>query len=405
MSALPVRRRRPFSFRLRLMLIIVGLIVGIAMLEIALRLTGVSHPMPYAPDQFCGSRLQAGFSGYWTKEGRAQFHTNQLGFRDRDHATTKPARTKRIAVLGDSYIEALQVADDAIFSRQLEQYFAEHPLASDEAVEVLSFGISGWGTAEELLALRHYVWQFDPDVVVLAFLPANDVRNNSRDLEPMKCRPFFTLVDNKLVLDDSFLTDPDYLLANKASTQWKNSLINTSRVIQLILAVRDARREQPTTAGSATARAAAPEIEAGLVEAGMVAPETAEWNEAWQLTDRLIQQMAEEVHQRQRKFAVMTVTSAIQVDPDTSLRKSLQTQLHVSDLDSADRRQAALAEAHSFHHIPLAPGLLEFAEREQRWLHGFPNTQLGTGHWNEIGHREAAKLCGESLRPLLESAE
>jgi hypothetical protein len=55
----------------------------------------------------------------------------------------------------------------------------------------MNFGVDGYGTAQEFLTLTEDVWQFSPDIVVLAFFPGNDVRNNSAVLEGDKCRPFF----------------------------------------------------------------------------------------------------------------------------------------------------------------------------------------------------------------------
>jgi hypothetical protein len=52
--------------------------------------------------------------------------------------------------------------------------------------------------------------------------------------------------------------------------------------------------------------------------------------------------------------------------------------------------------------------LQAIAERERIFLHGFENTRLGSGHWNENGHRLAAELvaadlCGRSAEGRPES--
>ena len=36
-------------------------------------------------------------------------------------------------------------------------------------VEVINFGVSGFGTTQELLTLEYKVWKYSPDVVLLAF--------------------------------------------------------------------------------------------------------------------------------------------------------------------------------------------------------------------------------------------
>ena len=68
------------------------------------------------------------------------------------------------------------------------------------SVEVINFGVSGFGTIQEWQMLEHYVGDYAPDLVLLAFLPGNDVRNNSRQLESDHRRPFAELNDGKLQL-------------------------------------------------------------------------------------------------------------------------------------------------------------------------------------------------------------
>ncbi|HVT18767.1 MAG TPA: hypothetical protein VHQ90_21610 [Thermoanaerobaculia bacterium] len=53
--------------------------------------------------------------------------------------------------------------------------------------------MAGYGTAQELLTLRHEVWRYAPDLVLLAFYTGNDVRNNERRLEQDPSRPYFIL--------------------------------------------------------------------------------------------------------------------------------------------------------------------------------------------------------------------
>ena len=66
--------------------------------------------------------------------------------------------------------------------------------------------------------------------MLLAFLPGNDIRNNSRELEPQKLRPFFELVDGSLEPDFSFRSDPAYQYSLTRSFEFKTGIINASRV-------------------------------------------------------------------------------------------------------------------------------------------------------------------------------
>ena len=117
---------------------------------------------------------------------------NSYGFRDDEFSRQKAADVFRIAVLGDSQEEALQVplfdTWQKVMARKLSEELEkaagpERPRSASETalrrplarrVESYNFGVSGYGTDQEWLTLREKVWQFSPDMVILAFSP-NDV--------------------------------------------------------------------------------------------------------------------------------------------------------------------------------------------------------------------------------------
>src|ERR1041385_914188 len=63
-------------------------------------------------------------------------------------------------VLGDSYAAAFQVPMENAFWAIAEREVAECP---HRPIEVLNFGLSGYGTAQQLLTLRHRGWEYPPD--------------------------------------------------------------------------------------------------------------------------------------------------------------------------------------------------------------------------------------------------
>lgn len=391
----PTRPRRRFRARSKLLLACLAGVLAFGVAEIGLRIVGFSNPLPYYPDEFCGARLQPGFRGWWSKEGAAAISINSFGFRDREHSTEKPPGVIRVAVFGDSYIEAFQVSQSVMFGSVLERELNAQAADAgiEQSFEVLSFGVSGYSTAQELLALRQHVWQFKPDIVLLAFLPANDVRGNSRELEPNDCRPFFELVGGELVPDFSFREDPVYQYSLTSGYRFKTSVINASRVAQLLYAVRNRTpAKAPSAEGAST--------EVGLDDECFRPPQTDKWESAWQLTERLIEQFDREVSEHGCRFAVAVLTASQQVDPDLSARRAFTKRLGVEDLGYADRRIAELGERIGFPTIILSEPLGDFAERTGQFVHGFPNTPPGRGHWNEDGHREAALACAIPLLHL-----
>src|SRR5207253_9473107 len=93
----------------KLLLILFGIGVGLIAAEIGLRVVGYSYPEFYVADDHRGYSLRPGMEGWYRKEGESYVRINSDGLRDREHAKAKPPNTMRIAVLGDSFVEALQV--------------------------------------------------------------------------------------------------------------------------------------------------------------------------------------------------------------------------------------------------------------------------------------------------------
>jgi hypothetical protein len=140
----------------------------------------------WEPDASLGTRLIPNKQGWWTQEDHefiVPIRINSEGRRDVEGEGSNRADQFHILVLGDSFIEALQVPLEESFSRQLEG--ALETRMGKDAVRVSSMGVSGYGTASQTLYYEKLGRELDPDIVVLAFYPGNDLRNNSPTLEPL----------------------------------------------------------------------------------------------------------------------------------------------------------------------------------------------------------------------------
>lgn len=220
-----------------------GLFIGLLVCEIGPRVVGFSHPRVFSmPDRYRGVALRPNAEGWWREEGNAYVRINSSGLRDREHAKQKPANTFRIAVLGDSFAEARQVPIEDTFWAILEKKLQGCPGVAGKQVEVLNFGVSGYGTAQELITLRREVWDYSPDLVLLAVTLGNDIRDNSRTLSQDGPRPFFVYRGDKLVLDDSMLKERSkslgYRLRQSSVGRAFESLMGRFRVVQLIKRAR-----------------------------------------------------------------------------------------------------------------------------------------------------------------------
>ena len=107
--------------------------------------------------------------------------------------------------------------------------------------------------------------------------------------------------------------------------------------------------------------------------------------------------MNDEVVQRHAIFLAVTEDTSIQVWPDPQTRKRFEQKLEVKDLFYPDRRISELGRRDQFEVLNLAPVLQSYAQRHHVFLHGFHNTPMGFGHWNEAGHEQAGRAIAEKL--------
>src|SRR5882672_4699562 len=327
------RARRLFA---RLLLILVGFLVGGIVAEFALRVAGYSFPEFYQLDEVRGVSLLPGAEGWYRKEGEAYVRINSDGLRDQEHALAKPEGTFRIAVLGDSYCEALPVSTAEAFWSVMATKLQECDAFAGKRIEVINFGVSGYGTAQELLTLREKVWNYSPDLVMLAITTNNDITDNSRLLKKTGDIPYFVYSGAQLTLDDSFRNSRTFLWRHSTLGRIGNWLRVHSRVIgaviqghrgfKVVLASWRAKRSSdaqpelspPVVPGN---KAKTPEKsdlfvrseELGTDNLIYLEPNNAVWNDAWRVTEGLITQMRDEVTKRGAKFVVVTLSNGPQV--------------------------------------------------------------------------------------------
>jgi len=376
--------------------------LGLLLIEVFLRLTSIAYPAFDRPTKGLREWGVPHAEGWATGEVSTWVRLNAEGARDRDHTETKPANTIRIVIVGDSYAAAFQVSMQDTFWAVAERELESCPALGGRAVEMINISKNGYGTAEELLALRRFGWKYDPDWVVLAFLTGNDFRNNSKELKSSD-RPYFLFEEgsDELRLDESYAQKDSF----QRWTSWPGDLwygsLRASRILQLTrhlqrqikLRIEIAKMTAVRTASAATSEGA----ELGLDEAVYLEPRDSGWQSAWRTTEALIRLMHSETRDGGANFLLMTLSNAIQVNPDAAVRDAFSKRIGAPDLFLPDRRLSALGEAADFPVLTLAPILRDWAEDRETCVHGFGDPWICQGHWNEHGHR----VAGEQLAAIL----
>lgn len=373
-------------------LICFGLLLGFALAEGALRLFyEVCFHLWDSYEIFRAIPIQK--SGWHiSREFKVKVERNSKGLRDYEYSYKKPPNVFRILVLGDSYMEALQVPLEDSFPKLLERYLNRR--RNNLRFEVINGGVSNYGTADELIFFRKEGKKYQPDLVLLAFLTGNDVRNNSSKLETKVCgglRPYFILKGGRLELDP----DAKRPEIKKECISFKALLHRYSRFYSFTVNIIKKNISWVVL----------PLIKIGLVEKQQLGHLRGEipfdyfvyatcydpnWEEAWRITEALIYELKREVEGIGSKFAVVILTDPGQVHPEY-WRETLETYPKMKerqwDLDKPCRLLANFLEEEGIPHYELLPHFREYAQKKGKKLHSYYD-----GHWNKEGHNLAASL-------------
>lgn len=156
------RNRRRLA---RILLVAFGLLVALAVAEIALRVVparrGRAHVArdPVLHHRFVpGARVRVAGQAY---------AINRLGLRDREIAVPKPPGLVRVLMLGDSFTEGWGLAFEDTVPKRVERLLAHAGCATP--VEVVNAGVGSYSPILEYLLLERLAPTIEPDVVVLDF--------------------------------------------------------------------------------------------------------------------------------------------------------------------------------------------------------------------------------------------
>jgi hypothetical protein len=130
-------------------------------------------------------------------------NTNSKGFRGkRDFPYTKNKEKLRILILGDSFTFGDEVSDDETYSYYLQEMLPH--------TEVINMGIHGYGHDQMLILLKEEGVKYQPDIVILGFLPLDMSRNlfEFRDF----AKPRFVLESGQLTLTGTPVPRPEEIL-------------------------------------------------------------------------------------------------------------------------------------------------------------------------------------------------
>jgi len=330
---------------------------------------------------------------------------NSKGLRDIEHSYQVPPGTFRIVILGDSFMEAFQVELQDSLPRLLEKKLKHRN------VEVINFGVGAYGTAQEYLYLKEEVLKYKPNLVLMAFYPLNDTRNNSWALEKELMnreglrtfgRPFAQIsADGELRFKM-----PDLEKLNKwekrqfnsiqgeaNKTFWEKSVIY--KFLNNLLRARKAininnLKHNPNISFGSILKQFSP---ASYKKPLTIDQYRKMWDRAWSITYRLISETSNLSEKNGAAFVLFTVPAKVQVDDRIKKLVLKQYPRLTFDLGKPNRNLLHFGALHRVRVLDLLPAFIKAHEQDKGPLFH----KGGNSHWNSTGHRVAVARLIEYL--------
>jgi len=377
------------------------------------------HPLNYVQrDPGLGWKLIPHAEGVWTKPEREFFahqRINRMGFHDqeRDVENGKPDGTFRILVLGDSMVEAIQVPQEDTFPTVLEKglNLRARDIPCDN-VQVFNLGVTSYGTDQEWILLQEVGLALEPDMVILAFLAQNDVRNNCPALERrykrarVNYKPHFELTESgvRLVQFDLEAAERDMERKRKETrtaqapshpaTDFLGRVSSRLRAHSALWELVERRGRHGRESEAASSRDILVTYQVFLDQY------PPEWEEAWRVTRAIIRQMAQECRRRSIQFVLLSLPTQEQTRAGywrSLLRRHRAMRAYRWDTRKPERILTSIARENGIPFISLADAATEYQARSGRSLY-FPTD----GHFSAEGHSFIASRLLPALMDVMD---
>lgn len=168
----------------------IGVFLGLEVLTRLLRIAPSVTPryVVYENDSYLPFKPKPLMDMFWQNaEFEGEYATNSLGLRDTEHVLAKPEGTFRILGLGDSFTFGVGAAFEETYLYRLEEMLNNRPEKHPE-IEIIKAGIPRYFPAAERLFLEHYGLDFEPDLILVGFVP-NDIGDTHVGLGGIRATP------------------------------------------------------------------------------------------------------------------------------------------------------------------------------------------------------------------------
>ena len=396
--------QKPQTTRLQAAVLLLGSAAcSLAVLELGCRLVGIEQPRLYRTDSDRGWTLKANVRTQWSQEGAARVETNSQGYRDSEWALVKKPGVLRIAVLGDSFTEALQVPVEQTWVNQLPGAMAGVPGCRvleryPEGAETLNFGVGGYGTGQSLLTWRNDAHQFRPDLVLHAIYFENDLRDNIQSGNGSGAGPTFSLNEGVLHRSNAFRSRPEYQFRQSWAGEISEWILDWSRLAQLVNKFKNVYNNR---AGKECEQTGCTFFPLGPDGKKLYTEEQGDLRQGWRVLTAILKTWAKEAKGAGSQLVVTSMSTPAQLWPNQKERDA-EKKKHGLNWFKPEAQLAGHLKAAGIKYFPLAPQMQQQADEAGLIAHGFKGQRPGEGygHWNEHGHAAATVILAKELCKL-----
>jgi hypothetical protein len=264
-----------------------------------------------------------------------------------------------VGVFGDSFAEALQVGQNENLSALAELDLRE----AGYDVDFRNFARGGDGTTVQYLRYKQLIDQgYEFDDVLLFFYPGNDVSNNVRELNHGESGryPYFVIEAGELKRDDATGA------GLKTSHMWqlREYLAKYSHLANLVMNAKNELFVLPSLLISAN----------GAFDANP----NQEWQDAWQVTEKVLEAWADDASSRGSRFVLVMLTTTSQLTDKYS-------EMEGFDAAYPNRRLQRFTDERGIEFIDILPIAKQYVRDHDlqypylSWMHD--------GHYSQVGHR------------------
>jgi lysophospholipase L1-like esterase len=315
-----------------------------------------------------------------TPEFSVDYRINNAGLRDREYTKEKPPGTERLLVFGDSFVEGWGVEAEQTVAKRLEQR-----LGRQRSVEVINFGVAGYGTDQEWLYFEQTGVEYQPDRVLVLFY-GNDLWNNNakKGIGAEKgYKPYFRpdqagrLKLRGTPVRKTLFWDKDRM----RQRPWPNRLEQYfyEHWHLFVLAHKAFTPPMP--------RQQQQTFYQGLYGLNM----DEGLNRVWRLSGDLLAGFNASVRQAGAEMLLVYIPSIVQiVDADWQTKRQLNGLIEEYNLLKPNQQLAAFAKTHQIPFLDLYPAFKEIPKNKDLYF--------SDSHWTPAGHDLAAAQIEKILR-------